>query len=122
MKKRKMIDYEPNKAYLVSGSWLDVSSGLKNPKKAKRQSVWVKLEITPDLFDHADSSAAGIIRAYERGYLEIKASLNDDGNIYLSVLVDQNMGDEDGFGVEPDSYLEGVVALDGTFVEPLHIR
>jgi hypothetical protein len=37
------------------------------------------------------------------------------------VLVDENMGDEDGFGVEPDDYLVGVVAPNGTFIEPLHI-
>lgn len=43
----------------------------------------------------------------------------EDGNIYLSVLVDENLGDEDGFGVEPDDYLVGIVAPDGTFVELL---
>lgn len=44
-----------------------------------------------------------------------------DGNIYLSSLIEQNMGDCDGFGIEPDDYLVGEVAPDGTFIEPLHI-
>ena len=41
-------------------------------------------------------------KACERGYLEMEASHMEDGNIYLSVLVDENLGDEDGFGVVPD--------------------
>ena len=121
-KKHKNNKYDPNKAYLVSGSWLGVSSGLKNPKKSKRKSVWIKLELTPDLFSHVSYGVSGIDRAYEKGYLEMEASRMEDGNIYLSVLIDQNMGDEDGFGVEPDDYLVGVVALDGTFIKPLHIE
>lgn len=51
----------------------------------------------------------------------MKAKCMDDGNIYLSSLIEQNMGDCDGFGIEPDDYLVGVVAPDGTFIEPLHI-
>ena len=116
MKQKK--NYEPNKAYLLHGSWL----GVWNQVKLRNDKpVWIKLELTPDLFVHAWEGAAGIVRAKELGYLEMKAWQGEGGNIRLSVLIDQNMGDEDGFGVEPDDYLEGIVALDGTFVEPLHV-
>ena len=66
--------------------------------------------------------AAGIVRAKGRGYLEIEASLGDDHNIHLSVLIDQNDPDKDCFGAEPDDYLVGIVAPDGTFIEPLHVE
>ena len=78
--------------------------------------------MTPDLFDHSGTWASGIVRAKERGYLEIEAWLGNDNNVHLSVIIDQDTGDGDGFGVEPDAYLLGIVAPDGTFIEPLHIR
>ena len=120
MKKGKI--YEPNKVYPTSASWLSVYNSTKNPKRPKRTSVWIKLRLTPDLFSHVQWEAPGIVRAREKGYLEIEAWRRPDGNVRLSVLVEQNVGDEDGFGVEPDEYLVGTVAPDGTFIEPLHIE
>ena len=105
-----------------SGAWQGVCSALKNLKASKRGTAWVRLEVTPDLFSHVYRTILDVDLACERGYLEMEASHMEDGNIYLSVLVDENLGDEDGFGVEPDDYLVGIVAPDGTFVEPLHIR
>ena len=113
----KQKNYDPNKAYLLRGSWLGVWNQVK-----QRKAYWIKLELTPDLFVHARDGAAVIVRAKERGYLEIEARLGEDNTIHLSVLIDQNGPDEDGFGVEPDDYLVGIVAPDGTFIEPLHIR
>lgn len=115
----KKKNYDPNKAYLLHGSWLGVWNQVK---KRKGKPVWIKLELTPELFVHTWEGAAGVIRAKERGYLEIEASLGDDNKIHLSVLIDQNGPDEDGFGAEPDDYLVGIVAPDGTFIEPLHIE
>ena len=114
----KVIEFNPNKASLLQGSWENV---WKRLTESKEKAIWVKLAITPGLFDHSGTWAAGINRAMQIGYLEIKASLSSDNNIYLKVLIDQNMGDGDGFGVGPDDYLEGKVSPDGTFIEPLHI-
>lgn len=115
----KQKNYDPNKAYLLRGSWLGVWNQVK---RSKGRSVWIKLELTPHLFDQAWEGAAGIIEAKERGYLEIEARLGYDNKIHLSVLIDQNGPDEDGYGVEPDDYLVGIVAFDGTFIERLHVR
>ena len=82
----KKMNYDPNKAYLLRGSWLGVWNQVK---QRKGKPVWIKLELTPDLFVQAWEGAAGIVRAKERGYLEIEASLGDDHNIHLSVLIDQ---------------------------------
>ena len=114
----KNKQFESNKAYPRHGSWLEIWERVKI-KKGK--AIWIELELTPDLFDHVKYNAFGIDRAESLGYLEIEAWLEKDNNIHLSVLVQQNMGDEDGFGVEPDDYLVGTVAPDGTFIEPLHI-
>lgn len=111
-------DGKSEKACPLHGSWLGVWNQVK---MRKGRPMWIKLKLTPDLFAYAGTCAAGIVRAMERGYLEIKASLLFDNYVHLSVLIDENLGDEDGFGVEPDEYLEGVVAPDGTFIEPLHI-
>ena len=115
----KQKNYDPNKAYLLRGSWLGVWNQVK---LRKGKPVWIKLELTPGLLERVWSGAAGIVRAKERGYLEIEARLGDDNKIHLSVLIDQNGPDEDGFGVEPDDYLVGIVAWDGTFIEQLHVR
>lgn len=69
-----------------------------------------KLGATPDLFDHLGTLTSVIVRAKERGYLEMQAWLGDDNNVHLSVIIDQDTGDYDGFGVEPDDYLVGIVA------------
>ena len=114
----KTKKYYPNKAYPISGVWQGVYN---KAKKAKGKPVPVALRLMPGLLEHVAWSADGIRIAYENGYLEMKAKCMDDGNIYLSSLIEQNMGDCDGFGIEPDDYLVGVVAPDGTFIEPLHI-
>lgn len=109
----KKKDYNPNKAYLWSGSWLGIHNKLKG---RKGKSVWVKLETTPGLYGlDGDPNDGSWGRC-----LEMEASMNDEGNIRLRLLVDTNMGDEDGFGVEPDEYLVGTVSHDGTIIEPLH--
>lgn len=109
--------YEPNRAYPTSGTWGEL---YERVRRYNGKPMWVKLIVTPDLFDHV-WDAAGVVRAKKKGYLEIEASFRDDKNIYLEVLIDVNMGDEDGFGVEPDDYLGGIVSPSGSFVEPLHI-
>ena len=107
----------PNRAYPTSGTWGEM---YERVRRYNGKPVWVKLKVTPDLFDHA-WDAAGVVRAKEKGFLEIEASFREDKNICLEVLVDENMGDEDGFGVEPDSYLVGTVSPSGEFSKPLHI-
>ena len=119
MKSKKFLEFEPNKAYPLSGRW----NGLYNRVSSHRgKPVWVKLALTPDLFSEVGWTPRGITEALEKGYLDIQAQSNGDGNIFLSVMIDENLGDEDGFGVEPDDYLVGVVARDGTFIEKLHVK
>ena len=111
----KKKDYSPNKAYLWSGGWLGIYNRLKG---RKGKSVRVKLETTPGLYG-IDGNPE------EREWcmcLEKEARIGDDGNIHLSVLSDVNMGDEYGFGVEPDEYLVGTVSPMGTIIMPLHIE
>ncbi len=109
--------YEPNRAYPTSGTWEEL---YERVRRYNGKPVWVKLKVTPDLFDHIWDTV-GVARAKEKGHLEIEASFCEDKNIYLEVLIDENMGDEDGFGVEPDDYLVGIVSPSGTCIEPLHI-
>lgn len=115
----KAKNYTPNTAYPTHGNWAEVWNQVK---QLEGKPIWIELELTPDLFDHSGTWASGIVRAKERGYLAIQAWLGDDNNVHLSVIIDQDTGDGDGFGVEPDDYLVGIVAPDGTFIEPLHIR
>lgn len=114
-----MKKFLPNKIYLASKSWLGVYSRLKKNKHGERD-VYIEVKVTPDLFSHLGEGSCAIARAEERGYLVMKASRMEDGNVRLSALTDQNMGDEDGFGVEPNEYLVATVTPDGTFIEPLH--
>lgn len=114
-----MKEYKPNTAYPVGMSWQDVMEQLKH---LNGKSMWIELELTPDLFKPSVTGAAGVCEALRIGYLGIFAKLQQDGNVSLCVLIDENMGDEDGFGVEPDDYLVGTVSPDGTFIERLHLQ
>lgn len=106
---------EPKKAYLRSGSWQEIYDKLK---EGKVRSIWVKLEITPGLYDLTESLWDN--SSNHENYTMMEASLYK-GNIDLSVLYEMNTGDEDGFGVEHDKYLVGTVSPDGTIIRPLHI-
>lgn len=95
---------------------------MKQLVERKGKDLPIKLRVTPGLFDHSGTWAAGIRKAIERGYIEMNVHLLEEGKIYLSAFVEEGyMGDEDGFGVEPDVYLCGSVSIDGTFITPLHI-
>ena len=43
--------------------------------------------------------------------VQISACINDRG-----------CGDEDGFGVEPDTFVEGYLSIDGEFVSPVALE
>lgn len=95
---------------------------MKQLIERKGKEFPVKLRLTPGLFDHSGTWASGIKEAMELGYMEMNAKLLDGDTIYLYAFVEYGYrGDEDGYGVEPDEYLAGTVAPDGTFVTPLHI-
>ena len=112
-----MAEFKENTAYPTTRTWGDTYERIR---RYNGSPVWIKLIVTPSLLENA-WDATGVIRAKEKGYLDIEASYREDKNILMEVLVDENMGDEDGFGVESDDYLVGVVAPNGTFIEPLHI-
>jgi len=109
--------FKPNTAYPIGKSWKEIYNELK---ELNGKRMWINLELTQDLFEHSDN-VYGVRNAYAKGFLEIEARLNEDNNVVLCVLAEQNGGDSDGFGVEPDYWLQGVVAPDGTFVKPLHV-
>jgi hypothetical protein len=115
----KDTEFKPNTAYPLHGTWGTI---MKQLVERKGKDLPIKLRVTPGLFDHSGTWAAGIRQAIEQGYIAMDSSLLSDGTIYLSTFVEEGyMGDEDGFGVEPDDYLVGAVASDGTFITPLHI-
>ena len=113
------MKYEPNKAYLIRGSW---GGMLIKMKKRKVKTMPVTLKVTPSLESVMSYEMYNGIRlAKERGYLDMNATLCDDNLIYLSAMVNQNCGDEDGYGVEPDDYISEVITSEGIIVEPFQI-
>ena len=62
-----------------------------------------------------------IWEAKKRKFLSIEARITEEGNLYLEECVEQDFGDEDGFGVEPDTYMSGLIDSDGYFIEPFHV-
>lgn len=109
--------YEPNKAYVLYGKWEEVRNQLN---KRNNKPVRVKLKLTPWLFQDGWDSAEGIARAKELGYMEMETWLGEDNNFHLRAWIDEDRGDEYGFGMD-DHILVGIVGPDGVFVEPLHI-
>ncbi|MBR1694365.1 MAG: hypothetical protein IJ709_03045 [Selenomonas sp.] len=101
-----------------SGTWKDLYERILS---MGGKAVWIKLQITPGLLDDV-GYYDGVRMAKEKGCLEIPARAGKDGLVYLQLCVQQNYGDEDGFGVEPDDWMYGVIDADGVFVEPLYVR
>lgn len=62
-----------------------------------------------------------IYEAKRRKFLAIEGRLDEAGNVRMEICVQQNYGDEDGFGVEPDNYMYGTIAPDGTFIKPFYV-
>ena len=55
----------------------------------------------------------------DRGYVnDVHTELMPDGNVMLELLVEEgDHGDEDGFGVEPDIWANGIMGKDGKMLK-----
>lgn len=100
-----------------NGSW---ESLYERVKKAHGRPVWIEIKVTPDLFGDLYNYDS-IWEAKQRKFLSIEARITEEGNLYLEECVEQDFGDEDGFGVEPDTYMSGLIGKDGFFIKPFHI-
>lgn len=84
-------------------------------------SVFLKFRVTDKLFSHIGIYDE-INRAYEYGFFECEGKYDEATNhVYIFTCVEQNYGDEDGFGVEPDTYAEATIDSNGVFIVPLHV-
>lgn len=99
------------------GSW---EALYERVKKGQGKPVWIELKVTPELFGNIYNYDA-IWEAKQRKFLSIEARMKDDGNLYLEKCVEQDFGDEDGFGVEPDTYMCGLIGPDGFFIKPFYV-
>ncbi|MDD4759522.1 MAG: hypothetical protein PHU66_01730 [Bacteroidaceae bacterium] len=81
---------------------------------------YLLFRVTPELFCQINYDYDRIKDAKKRGVYFTEASYNvSDGLIHLHECVQQNYGDEDGYGVEPDNYANGAIDKNGVFVKPL---
>lgn len=90
-------------------------------KKARGEPVWMELKVTPELFEGLRNYDL-IYEAKRRKFLAIEGRLDEVGNVRMEMCVQQNNGDGDGFGVEPDDYMCGVIGPDGIFVKPFCVE
>lgn len=100
-----------------NGSW---ESLYERVKKGHGSPVWIELKVTPELFGNLHNYDA-IWEAKQRKFLAIEARIAEEGHLYLEKCVEQGFGDEDGFGVEPDTYMCGLIGQDGFFITPFHV-
>lgn len=112
------MDNERIKAVPQNGTWEEL---YQKVKEKKGKSLWIELEVTPDIFSKINYLYDGIEEAKSKGTLQIEAKQDNAGNVRLFKCVQQNYGDEDGFGVEPDDYMSGTIGPDGYFVEPFSV-
>lgn len=84
-------------------------------------SVFLKFRATNDLLCNVGGYDE-INRAYKYGFFECEAKYDEATNyIHLHTCVEQSYGDEDGFGVEPDTYASATIDSNGVFIVPLHV-
>lgn len=83
---------------------------------------YLLFRVTPELFSQINYDYDSIRNAKKGGVYFTEASYNvSDGLIHLHECVQQNYGDEDGYGVEPDNYANGAIDKNGVFVKPLTV-
>ena len=100
-----------------NGSW---ESLYERVKKGHGKLVWIELKVTPELFGNLYNYDT-IWEAKRRKFYAVEARITENGCVYLEDCVQQDFGDEDGFGVEPDIYMCGLIGPDGYFIEPFHV-
>ena len=100
---------KPIKATLRGGSWKQI---FKRLRSGRCSEFTVTLKARPEMFKNPESVD------FKEKEIKMKASLSYTRDcIYISKLEEYgSMGDEDGFGVEPDTYLSAIVSPDGTFI------
>jgi hypothetical protein len=83
--------------------------------------LFLKFRVTDELFSHIGGYDE-IRRAARYGYFECEGKYDKEANVVrIFTCVEQNYGDEDGFGVEPDTYAKATIDSNGVFIVPLHV-
>lgn len=85
--------------------------------------VYLRFKITPELFSHIRYIYDEMRRAEKEGFFECCGRYDKAKDVILfQTCLEQNYGDEDGFGVEPDVYAEAVMDRNGKFIVPFYVR
>ena len=83
--------------------------------------LYLKFKVTDELFSHIGGYDE-INRAIKYGFFECEGEYDESSNyVHIFTCVEQNYGDEDGFGVEPDTYAKATLDSNGVFIVPLHV-
>ena len=110
MEQEKVIRVRP-----ARGGWQKYYMKMKrNPLS----EVEVPLIVTPEMYENLPSLPEGIKEKDLEAVITFRGRYSD-GNVFISSLIQQNTCDEDGYGMEPDDYLCGVVSPDGIFISLL---
>lgn len=85
-------------------------------------NMYLKFRTGNGLFEHVSGMYDDMRLAIEDGYYGCFAKYSEVGNVVIaSGCVEQSFGDEDGFGMDPDVYIEAMIDSTGKFVVPFHL-
>lgn len=110
MEQEKVIRVRP-----VRGRWKKYYMKMK---RDPRSEVEISLIVTPDMYKNPPCFPEGFKEEDMKTVITFQGRYSN-GNVFISSLIQQNTCDEDGYGMEPDDYLDGVVSPDGIFLSLL---
>jgi hypothetical protein len=85
------------------------------------ESFEVYIPVTETSFADLREYSKKIPALVTSGYIYAQATLEGSVIEVRYCIEDRGLGDEDGFGVEPDEWIAGKMDLQGNFVEKLHL-
>ena len=90
-------------------------------KIKKDSSCKVYIPVTADSFDDLGKYNKEICKLVREGYVYGYAKLVGDTVEAKYCIEDRGVGDEDGYGVEPDEWLIAKLDLNGNYIERFHL-
>lgn len=111
METNKLVKVKP-----LRGGWQGFYAKLKRKPWMERT---ITLVVTPEMYKNPPAVPEGKSVEDMAQVITFKGSYHEDKKVFISSMIQQNSCDADGYGMEPDEYLCGVVSHDGAFLSLL---
>ena len=100
----------------LRGGWQGFYTKLKRKPWMERE---ITLVVTPEMYKNPPVVLEGKSAEDMARVITFKGKYQEEKKVFISSMIQQRSCDADGYGMEPDEYLCGVVSHDGVFLSLL---